>query len=596
MGYNGKMTNSNENTLQLYKRLMRAVKPYLAIFIIGVIGTALASGVDAALAWLIKPLINKGFIDRDQAFIRWLPLGIFVVFIARGLTAFISNYFITRVGRNVVTDFRRKIFTHLLNLPVKFYDNQSSGSLLSLIMFNTEQIAQACTGAFLMMIQESALAIGLIIVMFIISWKMTLLFLITAPTIAFFMRYVSKRLRKLSVAVQDSIARVSHVAEESIEGYKVVRTFGGELYEYKKFERATRKNQQTELKVVVTNTLGTSVVQLLAAIPISVILFMATSPRTGISAGSFAAMIAAMLSLLRPLRRLTRVNSLIQKGLAGAQSVYDLLDEAPENDFGTIPLNKTKGLIEFKEVEFSYSGTNKSVLRDINFTVSPGETVAIVGRSGSGKSTLVSLLPRFYDVLNGEICIDSINIQDYKLKDLRTQFALVTQDVMLFNDTIRNNIAYGLEDSVSMESLKEVSIASHALEFIESLRDGFDTVVGENGVMLSGGQRQRIAIARALLRDAPILILDEATSALDTESERHIQSALEALMKDRTTIVIAHRLSTIENADRILVLEQGRIVEQGKHSELLANSAYYAKLHAHGFDQPASVTTEIVEA
>lgn len=577
---------------QLYKRLLKSTRPYLGYFLLGMIATALASGVDAALAWLVKPLINEGFIAKDMAFIQWLPIGIIVIFLVRGITGFASNYYITRVGRDIVRDFRIQVFKHLLKLPANFYDKQSSGSILSLIMYNAEQIALASTFAFLTLVQEASLAIGLVIVMFAISWKLTLLFLLSAPLTALLMKYVSNRIRMISNNIQKTVGTVTHVAEETIEGYKVVRTFGGEKYELNKFESVTEANRQQELKVVVTDSIGSSAIQLLAAIPISIILYISTAPDTAISAGSFAAMMAAMLSLLRPLRRLTRINVMIQKGLAGAQSVFELLDQETEKDTGTLTIDRVKGELSFQQVEFHYPDQSESVLKDITFSVSPGQTIAIVGRSGGGKSTLVSLLPRFYDLSSGTILIDNINILDYQLSSLRQQFALVSQDVILFNDTIAKNIAYGEENNIDLQRLTEVSKAAYALDFIQNLECGFDTIVGENGVMLSGGQRQRIAIARALYRNAPILILDEATSALDTESERYIQAALEELMKNRTTIVIAHRLSTIEKADRILVLEKGRIVEMGTHQQLIEKSGYYTKLHAQGFDE--NIVEEVV--
>lgn len=572
-----------------YWRLVRALRPYRWLFAIGIIGTIFASLTDAGLAWAIKPLINKGFIDRDQAFIKWLPLAIILIFLSRGLTGFVSSYFITKVGRNVVTDFRQQIFAHILKLPAQYIDRQTSGQLLSLIIFNSEQVAEASTFALLTMVQEGFLVLGLLGVMFMINWQLTLLFIVTAPVISIVIRYTSKRLRILSRNVQDSMAEVTHVAEETIEGYRVVRTFGGEGYERKKFNFATNNNRQRELKVVVTNTLGTSGVQLLAAIPIALTLFLATSTMMSVSAGSFAAIIAAMLSLLRPMRRLTRVNSMLQKGIAGAQSVFDLLDKPTEWDRGNHACGRINGEIVFNNVCLSYFERDGNVLQNISFRVNPGETVALVGRSGAGKSSLVSLLPRFYDVTAGQLLIDGVDIREYRLDDLRKQFALVSQDVCLFNDSIARNIAYGQFDPLDLDAIRHAAKMSHALDFIEKLPQGFDTVIGENGVLLSGGQRQRIAIARALLKDAPILILDEATSALDTESERAIQAALDQLMVERTTIVIAHRLSTIENADRILVLDGGRLVESGTHFELLAREGYYAKLHALQFSNEEAI-------
>lgn len=574
---------------QLYKRLLRSVKPYLWFFIIGIICTAAVSLVDAGLAWMIEPIINKGLIARDSAFIRLLPIAIVSVFICRGLFVFFSSYCIQNVGRSVIKDLRQQIFAHLLRLPASFYDASSSGQLLSRIIYNVEQVAEATTSALLIVVQESVLAIGLIAVMFLLSWKLTLFFMVIFPGMFFLSRYTSRRIRKLSTNVQQSVAEVGHIAEESIEGYRVIRTFGGEQYENDKFIRATENNRRREMKIVTTHSLGSAAIQIIISIAIAATLLVATLPSINVSAGSFAALIASMFSLLRPIRRMNQTNNLIQKGLAGAQSIFELLDIAPEKDTGTLALNQSKGRIEYKHVSFTYPTTQKSALKHISFQIAPGETVALVGRSGGGKSTLVSLLPRFYDPTEGEIQIDGKNIRDYRLSDLRDQFALVSQQVTLFNDTIARNIGYGRLNQHDTDAIRKAAEAAHAMEFIREFPDQLDTLIGENGVLLSGGQRQRIAIARALLKDAPILILDEATSALDTESERHIQAALETLMQNRTTLVIAHRLSTIENADRILVIDRGEIVEEGTHQELLARNGQYAQLHALQFKTPQSL-------
>lgn len=575
----GVIVLKNQAAFETYKRLLQSIKPYWKPFFLGIFATVIASLVDASLAWLIKPVINKGFIDRDLEFIRWLPVGVIVLFVIRGLTNLSSNYHIAKVGRYVVRDFRQNIFNHLLRLPASFFDKHSSGQLMSLITYNTEQVAEAATYAFITLIQEGCLFFGLLVVMFVISWQLSLLFLITAPLIALAVKYSSLRLRKLSINVQESMGSVAHVAEETIEGYRVVRTFGGEAYEREKFTRVINSNQRRELKMVVTDTLGSSIVQLLASIPIALTLYLATAPGSEISAGSFAAMVAAMLALLRPLRRLSRINTMIQKGVAGAASVFTLLDELPESDTGRVPLTRARGKIEFQNVHFAYEQSDREVLSAINLTIQPGETVALVGRSGAGKSTIVSLLPRFYELSIGSILIDSIDHRHYRLADLRRQFAFVSQRVSLFNDTIAANICYGAGRVVSEEELRNIAKMAHALDFIEQLPQGFNSIIGEDGVLLSGGQRQRIAIARALLKDAPILVLDEATSALDTESERHIQAALQTLMRQRTTLVIAHRLSTIEAADRICVFDQGQIVETGTHEELLAFNGQYANLY-----------------
>ncbi len=581
------MSHSSASSFQLYKRLFSSVKPYLCFFAVGIICTALASGVDAGLAWMIKPIINQGLIERDAVFIRMLPLAIVGIFILRGLFVFLSSYCIQNVGRSVVKDLRQQLFTHLLRLPASFYDASSSGQLLSRLIYNVEQVAEATTSALLLVVQESVLAIGLIIVMFLLSWKLTLFFMVIFPGMILLSRYTSRRIRRLSTHVQKSVAEVSHIAEESIEGYRVIRTFGGEQYERDKFIHATQSNRQREMKIVTTNSLGTAAIQIIISISIAATLMVATHPAMAVSAGSFAALITAMFTLLRPIRRINQTNNLIQKGLAGAQNIFELLDIAPEKDTGTHTLARSKGSIDYNQVSFTYPNTKKPVLNNINFHIEPGETIALVGRSGGGKSTLVSMLPRFYDVTEGEIRIDGINIRDYRLTDLRDQFALVSQQVTLFNDTIARNISYGRLSELNESDIVKAAEAAHAMEFIRELPDQLNTLIGENGVLLSGGQRQRIAIARALLKDAPILILDEATSALDTESERHIQLALETLMQHRTTLVIAHRLSTIENADRILVIDHGHIIEAGTHHALLKQNGHYAKLYAMQFKEPA---------
>jgi subfamily B ATP-binding cassette protein MsbA len=584
---------STTNDFALYKRLLSGIKPYRWMFFVGILATTATSGIDAGLAWLIKPIINEGLIDKNQAFIRILPLIIVTAFTVRGMAVFFSSYFISKVGRSVIMDYRQRIFKHLLKLPASFYDKQSSGQLLSRLIYNVEQISEATTYAILIIVQESVLAIGLLIVMFTLSWQLTLIFMVVFPLMAWLVRYTSKRLRKLSTGVLRSVGEVSHIAEESIEGYRVIRTFGGESYEAEKFIRATHSNKQQEMKVIVTNSLGTASVQIVISFSISLILALATSPAIDVSAGAFAALVAAMFTLLRPVRRINQINNIIQKGLAGAQSIFELLDIPPETDNGTQRIQRAKGNIVFRDVCFTYPGTEKEVLKNISFSIQPGETVALVGRSGSGKSTLVSLLPRFYDIEKGEILIDGLNIKDYQLADLRNQFASVSQQVTLFNDTILKNIGYGKLQEIDEDTVKKAAKAAHALEFINELPNGFETLVGEDGVLLSGGQRQRLAIARALLKDAPILILDEATSALDTESEKYIQSGLEQLMHNRTTLVIAHRLSTIENADKILVMDKGEIVESGTHHSLLAQGGHYARLHALQFKERDAIHSEI---
>jgi len=564
----------------LYFRILRYTRYYWVALLIGMVANALYSGVDAAVTGMLKPVLDKGFIARDYHFIAWLPLFVLVAFLLRAIMNFLGSYFMARVSRSVVMRIRIDLFSHLLKIPAFYYDNSSSGQILSVLLYNVEQITKVSATALTNFIQSFFLMIGLLGVMFYNSWQLSLIYLITIPLIAVFARVSNKIVRRVSYQLQAGMGHITTIAEEAVSGYKVVRAFGGQSYENAKFKAAVKENRRLELKNVVLKAVAVSGVQLIAAAALAVIVYLATARGAiKLSAGGFVAMLAAMLAILKPLKTFATVTNTIQRGLAGAQGVFALLDDEVEKDTGTKTLTKAKGKIQYRSLNFTYRGTKKEVLHDINFSVAPGKTCALVGRSGSGKSTLVQLLARFYDYEQGDILVDDVAIKQYQLAELRSQIALVSQHVVLFNDTVAKNIAYGQSRNATEDEIIAAAKAAHAWEFIKDMPEGIHTLVGENGVLLSGGQRQRMAIARAILRNSPILILDEATSALDTEAERHIQAALETLMKDRTTIVIAHRLSTIENADCILVMDQGRIVEEGTHASLLAEKGHYAKLH-----------------
>lgn len=570
--------------LRTYQRLYLYVKPFLWFFAFAVVGNLLYSAVDSAFIYLLKPMLDQGFNQRSASFISWLPLMIVGLFLVRGCANFIANYGTSYVARNVIMHLRRSLFDHCLKLPASYYDHHSSGQMLSAMLYNVEQVAKASTDSLTTLLQSSALIIGLLTVMFINSWQLTLVYIVIAPLVAIALKYSSKRLRKVNHHIQESMASVTSIAEESLEGYREVRIYGGQQYESHKFANATETNRQREMKIVVTKAMTESTVQLLAASAIALTVYLAVSPSAAmLSAGGFASIIGAMLAILRPMKNLTRVNASIQRGLAGAESVFAILDQPVEQDSGKLTFEKNKGEVTFQDVNFTYSGATQAVLKDINLAIHSGQTIALVGRSGAGKTSLVSLLPRFYETTSGRILLNGQDICDFRLNELRESIAIVSQNVVLFNDTIANNIAYG-QKKPDKSAIKQAAIAAHAWSFIESLPEGLDTLIGENGMLLSGGQRQRIAIARAILKDAPILILDEATSALDTESERYIQAALDELMQSRTTFVIAHRLSTIENADLIVVMDQGRIVEQGDHQSLIAANAHYAQLHRLQFE------------
>ena len=565
----------------LYKRLLGYVKPHWRAFALAVVGFVIYAASSTALAEMMKRLID-GIQNPDADFRFFLPLFVVLMFASRGLGTFLSTYFMAYVGRYVIHTLRCDVFAHLLHLPGRFFDQHSSGHLVSRVTYHVEQVAGAATNAVTIILREGLFVVGLVGYLFWTNWMLTLLFLGVTPIIAGVVSYVSKRFRRISKRIQHSMGDVTHVASEALSGYRVVRTHGAEAYEKQRFERVSEENRRQSMKEAMTRAVSSPVVLMLVAISMALLVWLAMAPSLmeNMTPGEFVAFITAAALMIKPVRQLTE----IQKGIAAASELFGLLDLTPEQDEGSLIPSKLTGNVVIENVSFRYGDDQPSVLHNVNLNVAPGELVAIVGRSGSGKATLVSLLPRFYCPSEGQILIDGVNADEYALGPLRQNIALVSQQVTLFNASIADNIAYGVADP-DPAAIKAAAEAAYASEFIEKLPESYATVVGENGVMLSGGQRQRLAIARAIFKDAPILILDEATSALDTESERYIQKALEHVCKGRTTLVIAHRLSTIERADRILVMDQGRIIEQGTHQALLEKGGAYAALHQLQFQE-----------
>ena len=582
------------SSLKIYLRLLGYLRPMIGLFAISLLGFVVFASSQPLLAGILKyfvdgltspgastfhdiPLVGK----LDLAY--GVPLMLVLIVIWQGIGSFFGNYYLARVSLGLVNDLRRALFESLLRLPNTYFDQNNSGHLISRISFNVTMVTGAATDAIKVLIREGLTVVFLFAYLLWMNWKLTLVMVAILPIIGVMASGASRKFRKQSKKIQSAMGDLTHIASETIQGYRVVRSFGGEEYEAGRFRASSEENTRKQLRMARIAASFTPALQLFTFSTMSVLLLLVLLLRGDSSAGDLVAYITAAGMLPKPIRQLSEISATIQKGLAGAESIFAQLDEAPELDQGQIERQRVSGRIEVKNLSFRYTGSDKNVLDDISFTIEPGQMVALVGRSGSGKSTLASLIPRFYHHEHGQILIDGVDVGDYTLRNLRSHIALVTQQTSLFNDTVANNIAYGDLAGSPRTAIENAAEAAYAREFVDQLAAGFDTLVGENGVLLSGGQRQRLAIARAILKDAPILILDEATSALDTESERHIQNALDHLTANRTTLVIAHRLSTIEKADIIMVMDQGRLVESGTHSGLLALGGHYARLHAMQF-------------
>ncbi len=571
----------------VYKRLWGYTRKYWWMFLIGLIGVSLDAAMQAVFIKFVEPLIDRVFVDKDAAYGMWLAGGVMIVVMLRIAGFFAGNYGMEWTGRRVVTDLRRELFDSYLRLPATFYDQSSPGNLISKLAYNSEQVANAATKAVVSAFRDVMLLTYLLIVMLSINARLTAVMLILVPVVALVVTTISRKFRKISRNIQNSMGDVAHVTEEAVVGQKVVKVFGGLESENKRFEKVNERTNRLQMRMVATHMFSSSIVQFSAGLAMVTLMIVSTRPSMleQISAGTFTSIFFAMIATIPPLKRLTMVQSQMQKGIAAAESIFQVIDADKEVDGGTKTLERARGEVEFEHVSFRYSTGDKSVLDDISLTLPAGSVTALVGHSGSGKTTLAGLLPRFYQHQQGRILLDGHELSDYTLESLRRQIALVSQDVVLFNDTIAGNIAYGALAGADEAAITAAATAAYAMEFIEQLPDGIHTMLGEDGILLSGGQRQRLAIARALLKDAPLLVLDEATSALDSESEKVIQDALKEVMKNRTTLVIAHRLSTIENADQVIVLSKGKIVEQGSHAELLVKNGVYARLYRTQFGE-----------
>lgn len=577
------------SSFRLYMRLLSYVRRYWIMFAVSMLGYVIFASTQPMMAGLLKYFVDGiahpeknitqlPFLGEMQLLYA-VPLALLLITVWQGIGSFLGGYYLARVALGLVQDLRVALFNNLLTLPNRYFDNHASGHLISRITYNVSMVTGAATDALKVMVREGLTVVFLFGYLVWMNWKLTLVMVAILPVIALMVRTSSRKFRSQSRKIQGAMGEVTHVTSETIQGYRVVRSFGGERYESERFLAASEDNMRKQLRMTRTSAIYTPSLQFVTYSAMALLMFLVLFLRGDSTVGDLVAYITAAGLLPKPIRQLSEVSSTIQKGLAGAESIFNQLDEVPEKDEGTVEKERVSGKLEVRNLSFTYPGTEKLILDDISFRVEPGQMVALVGRSGSGKSTLANLIPRFYQSEQGAILLDDVPVEEYRLRNLRKHIALVTQNVTLFNDTVANNIAYGDLSTAPREAVVRAAEDAYAKEFIDQLPQGFDTLVGENGVLLSGGQRQRLAIARALLKDAPVLILDEATSALDTESERHIQAALDEVMKGRTTLVIAHRLSTIEKADIILVMDAGRIVERGSHQQLLDANGYYAKLH-----------------
>ena len=580
---------------QLYRRLLTYAWKYKSAMLVAVLFMPLASLGEVGLVYITKVMMDDGFVGKNQQTLILVPFALIALMLVRGIAAFVAQWSVSWVGRRIIFDIRNQLFSRMIRLPTRYYDENASSSLISKLIYDVEQLAQAATSAIFIFVKDGLTVISLIVWMGLISWKLTLIFLVVSPVAAVVVRFMSNKLRNTSKAIQESMSGIVKVTQEATSGHRVIKTFTAEDYEAENFSKANNHNRQQVMKQVTIQLGGSPVIEFVVSIAVATVVYVALyeSIQGRMSAGEFTSYLSSMMLMLAPARRLTNTNHIIQRGLAATQSAFSVLDEEPEPDHGVVEVDKIQGRIEYRNVGFSYHTSDRPVLHDVSFTIEPGTMVALVGASGSGKSTIASLLPRFYEVEQGSILLDGHNINDFKLNNLREHVALISQDTILFDDTIANNITYGesnQETEAGETRLIRAARAAHVLEFTDLLPNRLDTMVGEKGVRLSGGQRQRIAIARAIYKDAPILIMDEATSALDTESERHVQSALEELMRNRSTLVIAHRLSTVEKADNIIVMDNGVIVESGTHQQLIDNDGAYARLHQLQFSEtPAQV-------
>lgn len=571
--------DKDASTWQTFSKLWPYIAKHKLILLLSIILLVISAFADTSLIGMLQPLLDKGFVQNDQQFLIMAPFYIFGLVLLRGVANYGYSFFLSFISTKIVLKIRQQLFNHFVDAPVSFYDKNSTGRLLSRITYDTDQVASSSSDALITIVRESAFICGLFYTMFINSWELSLSLIIITPIVIGLITFISVKFRKLAKNMQNSMGGVTMSVEQMLKGHREIILFGAQDEESKNFNKVNNKFRRDGMRLVSISALSTPIVQLIISFAIAFVLLMASNPDLNITPGQFTVVFSSLVALMQPIKSLTSVNADFQKGMAACQTLFAIFEQPIEKDDGKINIQRVQGAIEFKNVSFTYESRQEPALQNISFSVEPCKTIALVGRSGSGKSTIASLLTRFYDISNGEILIDNHNIQDLTLSCLRNQIGLVSQNVHLFNDTVANNIAYGRVGDYSQEQIEEAAKQAYAYDFIMGLENGFETIVGESGVLLSGGQRQRIAIARALLRNTPILILDEATSALDTESEQAIQKALDDLQKGRTSLVIAHRLSTIENADEILVIDNGHIIEQGKHSALLEKKEIYFNLY-----------------